>query len=61
MENPHEKKKRLSALEKGRIALEYMSMNMDPNKYRFYHRFYDNKGDIKVPGYNSITGKEIDE
>lgn len=58
LEHPEKKKKKLSELEKGRIALEYMAMNMDPHKYGFYNRFFDNKGDVKVEGYNPITGKE---
>ena len=32
-------------------------MNRDPKKYDFYKRFMDNKGDVKLTGFNAITGK----
>jgi len=59
-ENPQEKRKKLSELEKGRLALEYIAINKEPHKYKYYQKFLDNNDDVKVPGYNSITGKHID-
>jgi hypothetical protein len=34
-----------------------MKMNSSPSKWNHYKRFINNKGDVKVPGYNPITGK----
>lgn len=32
-------------------------MNSSPSKFRYYKRFINNRGDVDIPGYNSITGK----
>ena len=32
-------------------------MNNSPQKYKYYRRFIDNEGDVKVPGFNPITGR----
>lgn len=55
VEDPQMKK--LTELQKGRIAYNYIRMNNAPNKYQYYKRFIDNDGDIEVPGFNPISGK----
>ena len=53
--NPNNQK--LTELQKGQIALKYVQMNGKPQNYEYYKRFLDNKGDIKLPGFDSVTGK----
>ena len=52
--------RRLTELQKGRIATNYISMNNSPQKYKYYKRFIDNDGQVEVPGFDSITGKVVD-
>jgi hypothetical protein len=49
--------KKLTELQKGRIAYNYIRMNNAPNKYQFYKRFIDNEGDVEVPGFDPYSGK----
>ena len=57
-ENPRQR--RISELEKGKIALKYVQMNGNPRKYGYYKRFMDNKGDVQVPGFDPLTGKAFE-
>ena len=50
---------RLTELQKGQIALKYVQMNGKPQNYDYYKRFLDNKGDVKLPGFDSVTGKPV--
>ena len=49
--------KKLTELQKGRIAYNYIRMNNSPKKYKYFRRFIDNEGDVKVPGFNPLNGK----
>jgi hypothetical protein len=40
--NPNSRK--LTELQKGRIAINYIRMNNSPQKYKYYKRFIDNDG-----------------
>ena len=55
LENPSQKK--LTELQKGRVAIDYMKMNSRPDKFKYLKRFLDNKGDINIPGFDPIKGK----
>ncbi len=33
-------------------------MNIDPQKFKYFKRFINNDGSVKVEGYNPITGKK---
>lgn len=49
--------KKMTELQKGKIACKYIAMNNSPKKYAYYKRFMDNEGDVQVPGYDAKTGK----
>lgn len=51
---------RLTELQKGRIAINYIRMNNSPQKFKYYKRFINNDGSVQVPGYNSTSGKVED-
>jgi hypothetical protein len=34
-------------------------MNIDPSNFKYYKRFIDNNGSVKIPGYNPITGRKF--
>ena len=34
-------------------------MNINPQKFKYFKRFINNDGSVKVEGYNSITGKRV--
>lgn len=49
---------KLTELQKGKIALNFMRMNSSPAKWRYYKRFMNNKGDVRIPGYHPLTGQK---
>ena len=55
MENPQLPK--MTELQKGKVALNFLRMNASPQKFKHYKRFMNNKGDINIPGYDPFTGK----
>ena len=59
-ENNNPNARRMTELQKGRIACNYIGMNNSPKKYAYYKRFIDNDGEVQVPGYDSMTGKAED-
>ena len=36
-------------------------MNMNPSKFKAYKRYFNNQGDVMVPGFDPYTGREINE
>ena len=56
----HPDQRPMSDLEKNKIALKYVEMNMNPHKFNSYKRFISNKGDVLIPGFNPNTGEEVD-
>lgn len=49
---------KLTELQKGKIALNFMRMNSSPAKWKYYKRFMNNKGDVRIPGYHPLTGQK---
>ena len=57
VENPHQKK--LPDLQKAQLACDFLKMNSKPVTFSYYKRFIDNEGDVKIPGFDPITGQRI--
>ena len=50
---------KLTELEKGRIAVKFTQMNLEPDKFNYFKRFIDNEGDVLIPGFDPFTGRSI--
>jgi hypothetical protein len=59
-ENMNPQAKKLTELQKGRIACNYIAMNNSPKKFNYYRRFINNDGNVKVPGFDPKTGQKAD-
>jgi hypothetical protein len=52
------KQRAVGELQKGQLALDFLSMNISPKNFHFLKRRVDNDGTVRVPGFNSVTGQK---